>query len=67
LIAWLLGIMIYFRAVARQFYKLLFPLARRNVRLLAWFKRWFQRLGARVKMLLKSIIPPSKTPPPDPD
>lgn len=67
LVAWLIGITIYFRAIARRFYKLLSPLAGQNVRFLAWFKRWFERLGAAVKAWLKSILPTSKTPPPDPE
>lgn len=67
LIAWLIGITIYFRALARRLYKLLFPLAGQNVRVLAWFKRLLARLGSGIKALLKNISPASKTPPPDPD
>lgn len=67
LIAWLVGITIYFRALARRFYKLLYPLAGQNVRVLAWLKRLLTRLGSGLKAFIKNICPASKTPPPDPD
>lgn len=66
LIAWLTGILVYFRTLSNKFHGLLFSLAGQNVRILGWTKRQLKRVENAVKALFRKIIP-RRDPPPPPD